>query len=40
VRTACQIWRIAASILNKRSRTANSWRSHSLGFGRRSKNSS
>jgi hypothetical protein len=33
-----QIWRVAANILNKQSRTANSERSSSLGDGRWSNN--
>ena len=32
-----QIWRVAANILNKSSRTADNWWSSSLGIGRRVK---
>jgi hypothetical protein len=35
-----QIWRVAANILNKQSRTADNERSSSLGFGRGTNNSS
>jgi len=34
------IWRVAANILNKQSRTADKWWSSGLGFGRRSNNTS
>jgi hypothetical protein len=37
---ALQLWRVAANILNKQSRTADKWRSSSLGVGRGANNSS
>jgi hypothetical protein len=32
-RDGLQIWRVAANILNKQSRTADRWRSYSFGVG-------